>query len=73
MSSRPFGVGSYTHHVAETVDPFNQRVMAFKNDDASALEDSRKLERRKSKSRCGDVSTRGQEAARPGRDWPERY
>jgi hypothetical protein len=24
----------------KTVDPFNQRVMAFKNDDASALEDS---------------------------------
>lgn len=40
MSSRSFSVGSYTRHVAQTVDPFNQRVMAFRNDDASELEDS---------------------------------
>lgn len=38
--NRSFSVGSYTRHVATTVDPFNQRVMAFKNDDASGLEDT---------------------------------
>jgi hypothetical protein len=36
----PVSVGSFTRHVQEANDPFTERVMAFRNDDASTLEDS---------------------------------
>ncbi len=37
MSSRSFSVGGFTRNVAAPSDPFSDRVMAFRNDDSSAL------------------------------------
>src|SRR6266851_632365 len=36
----PMSVGSFTRTITTPEDPFTARVMAFKNDDASNLEDS---------------------------------
>jgi hypothetical protein len=35
-----FSVGNYTRTIDTQIDPFDQRVMAIKNDDASNLEDT---------------------------------
>ena len=39
----PMSVGGYTRTIDTPVDPFNNRVLAFLNDDASELEEAEKL------------------------------
>src|SRR5260370_42552490 len=39
----PMSVGGYTRTIDTPADPFNNRVLAFLNDDASELEEAEKL------------------------------